>query len=69
MLNGKYIITSGENGQATPMRNPGALGNAWYVSSLFSADDANQECAALSQVDLSSTIIVGDDFKDYASGF
>ena len=69
MLNGKYIITSGENGQATPMRNPGALGNAWYVSSLFSADDANQECAALGQVDLSSTIIVGDDFKDYASGF
>ena len=69
MLNGKYIITSGENGQATPMRNPGALGNAWYVSSLFNADDANEECAALGEVDLSSTIIVGNDFRDYVSGF
>ena len=69
MLNGKYIITQAEDGRATPMRNPGALGNAWYVSSLYQAPGSAQECEALGSVDLAETIVVGDDFKDYVSGF
>ena len=68
MLNAKYIITS-QDGKITPMRNPAAMGNAWFVSSLFNADDSNQECAALGEVDLSSTIVVGNDFKEYVNGF
>ena len=69
MLNAKYIITQGEDGRETPMRNPGALGNAWYASSLSLASTPNDECSALGKVDLSSTIVVGDDFKQYVSGF
>lgn len=69
MLNAKYIITRGEDGRETPMRNPGALGNAWYASSLSLASTPNDECSALGKVDLSSTIVVGDDFKQYVSGF
>ncbi len=69
MLNGKYIITKGEDGRATPMRNPGALGNAWYASSLSMAETPNEECAALGKVDLASTIVVGNDFKQYVQGF
>ena len=69
MLNGKYIITKGEDGQATPMRNPAALGNAWYVTELVHARTATEECNALGQVDLASTIVIGNDFKQYADGF
>ena len=65
----KYIITQGDDGRETPMRNPGALGNAWYASSLSLASTPNDECSALGKVDLSSTIVVGDDFKQYVSGF
>ena len=69
MLNGKYVITQGEDGRATPMRNPGALGNAWFVDKLVQAHNPNEECDALGKVDLATTIIVGDDFKQYVSNF
>lgn len=69
MLNGKYIITSGEDGRATPMRNTGALGNAWYVNSVFNAQSPTEECSAIGSVDLAQTIVVGDDFKQYVSDF
>ena len=69
MLNGKYIITQDEEGRATPMRNPGALGNAWYVSSLTIADTPSEECMALGNVNLSTTIVVGSDFRQYVDNF
>lgn len=69
MLNGKYIITKGEDGQPTPMRNPGALGNAWYVTGLVHARNSSEECAALGQVDLSNTMVIGNDYKQYTDGF
>ena len=69
MLNGKYIISKGEDGNPTPMRNPAALGNAWYAYSVSKVNNAMEECAALGKVDLARTIIVGDDFKQYVEGF
>ena len=69
MLNGKYIITADKEGNPTPMRNPGALGNAWYVPSLTVVDSPAEECRALGNVDLSTTIVVGDDYKQYVANF
>lgn len=69
MLNGKYIITKGEDGSATPMRNPGALGNAWFVSSLSQAKTPVEECDLIGKVDLASTMVVGDDYKQYVDNF
>ena len=69
MLNGKYIITKGDDGRETPMRNPAALGNAWYVPSLTLAATPQEECAALGKVDLATTIIVGEDYKQYVADF
>ena len=69
MLNGKYVIVQDDDGRATPMRNPGALGNAWYVQSLTLADSPEEECRALGNVDLASTVIVGDDYKQYVADF
>lgn len=69
MLNAKYIITKGEDGRETPMLNPGALGNAWYVTSLSLASTPKEECTALGNVDLSNTIVVGSDYSQYVTGF
>ena len=69
MLNGKYIITKGDDGRPTPMRNPGALGNAWYVPSLTIVDSPNEECRALGNVDLATTIVVGSDYRQYVENF
>ena len=69
MLNGKYIITTDDEGKITPMRNPGALGNAWYVPSLTIVDTPAEECRALGAVDLSTTIVVGADYRQYVEHF
>ena len=69
MLNGKYIITADDEGKVTPMRNPGALGNAWYVPSLAIVDTPAEECKALGAVDLSTTIVVGADYRQYVEHF
>ena len=69
MLNGKYIITNDEDGRVVPMRNTGALGNAWYVTDVTKALTPTDECSALGSVDLATTMVVGDDFKQYVDGF
>ena len=69
MLNGKYIITQDNDGQVKPMRNPGALGNAWFVDSIVTVSGAAQECDAIGQVNLRNTAVVGEDFAGFISGF
>ena len=69
MLNGKYIITSGEDGRAVPMRNTAALGNAWFVDSLVIAGNPKEECYALGDINLSNTMVVGEDYKQFVSNF
>lgn len=69
MLNGKYIITDGEKGQPTPMRNTGALGNAWFVDTVYVASTPVEECAALGSINLRNSAVVGVDFSDYVNDF
>lgn len=66
MLNAKYIITQGENGQPAPLRNTAAMGNAWYVDSLLVVNNADQECEAIGMIDLHTTAVIGNDFSEYA---
>jgi len=69
MLNGKYIIVPGENGEPTPQLNPYALGNAWFVDSVVVVDNAAQESDALMEIDLSNTAVTDTTFAEYVSGF
>lgn len=46
MLNTKYFIVPTKNG-AMPQQNPGALGNAWFVSDVKWTKTANEEMLAL----------------------
>ena len=52
MLNTKYIISKGQDGQPYPYPNPDALGNCWLVDSLLCVDNANDESDALRRLDL-----------------
>lgn len=47
MLNTKYIIVPGQNNQPFPQQNPGALGNAWFVSEVKWVNSADEEMKAL----------------------
>ena len=61
MLNGKYIIL-GEN--YSPVVNPHAYGNAWFVSDFVSAATPDEEIALLEGTDLRTTAVIGADFQD-----
>ncbi|MEZ5003804.1 MAG: hypothetical protein R2730_12300 [Chitinophagales bacterium] len=47
MLNTKYYITQGQNGQPQAQRNPGAAGNAWLVDSLAVVQNGDEEMNGL----------------------
>ena len=61
MLNGKYIILGAEY---SPVVNPYAYGNAWFVSDFVSAATPDEEIALLEYTDLRTTAVVGKDFQD-----
>ena len=65
MLNAKYLIVPGDDGQPTPQLNPYALGNAWYVGELKVVDGANAESDALNTIDLSNTAVLDRPFESY----
>ncbi|MEZ4884832.1 MAG: YfhO family protein [Chitinophagales bacterium] len=69
MLNTKYVIQKGENGQPTPQLNPQALGNAWFVSNIQMVNNADEESAALTDFNPATTAIVDKRFEDYLTGF
>jgi len=64
MLNAKYVIVQGEDGQPEPQLNPGAFGNAWYVGRLEVVDGANAESDALMRLDLSREAVLDASFRE-----
>lgn len=81
MLNTKYFILPGQNGEEIPQRNPYACGNAWFVEEVKWAPTATEEMNALSAPSLnnpsdstmgdfnpSRTAIIRDDFKGSVKG-
>ena len=59
MLNGRYIILGANN---SPVVNPYAYGNAWFVSDYVTAATPDEEIALLGVADLRTTAVIGDDF-------
>ena len=59
MLNGKYIILGANY---SPVVNPYAYGNAWFVSDFVAAANPDEEIALLGGTDLRTTAVIGDDF-------
>ena len=67
MLNAKYIIAPGEEGQPQIWLNQYALGNAWFVDSLIIAEGAREESDALNEIDLTHMAVLDKSFADYVS--
>ena len=65
MLNTKYLIY---NPEAAPITNSSTLGNAWTVNSYQLADNADQEIAALDNLDPAKTIVVDKKFQSLLGG-
>ncbi|MBK7870317.1 MAG: YfhO family protein [Saprospiraceae bacterium] len=65
MLNTKYYIVNGQDGQPEMQINMGALGNAWFVNSTRMVDTPNQEIDALSDFDPANEAIVHKEFSQY----
>jgi hypothetical protein len=65
MLNAKYVIAQGANGQPQAQRNPNACGNAWSVNNVNIVADADAEMAALSRFNPKTTAVVDARFSNY----
>jgi len=63
MLNMRYMILPLQNGQTAPVKNPYALGNAWFVDQLRYVDNANAELDALSKIDLRHVAVADKAFS------
>ena len=57
MLNMRYVIAPVNEGRKAAVPNPHALGNAWYIDEAICADNADDELAALSAIDLRHSAI------------
>ena len=61
MLNTKYFIYPGAQ---TPVQNPYAYGNAWFVDKVEYVDNANQELDALANLNLRHEAVADKQFKE-----
>ena len=68
MLNARYVVMSGQNGQPMVQRNPDALGNAWFVDAYQLVDDANAEILALNNFNPADTAIIDKRFAEMVQG-
>ena len=64
MLNTRYVIITGKDGQEKVQYNPGALGNCWFVKEAKVVANADEENEALGSFDPASTALVDQRFKD-----
>jgi hypothetical protein len=66
MLNTRYFIVPGEDGQPVPQFNPGAMGAAWLVPELAYVPGPDAEIAALDRFEPAQTAYVDKRFQDIA---
>jgi hypothetical protein len=70
MFNTRYIILDPNGGDKGALKNPNALGNAWFVAGLQVVDGPDAEMAALGSVPPDSLAIIdGSKFKPSATRY
>ena len=63
MLNTKYMIFPLQGGQTVPLQNPYTYGNAWFVDKIQYVANANEEMAAVGQLNLRHEAVADAKFK------
>lgn len=66
MLNMRYLIY---NYDAPPIRNRYALGNAWFVSDVKMAKNADEELQIVGEINPARTLVVDERYKSQLEGF
>lgn len=64
MLNMKYAIVPLQGGKQVPVQNPYAMGNCWFVDEVIMVDTPDEECAALSTLDLHKQAVADKKFAE-----
>jgi hypothetical protein len=67
MLNVKYVIQTDKEGKEIPVANPGANGNAWFVSSVRLVNKPDDVMKALDHLDTKTTAVFN--VHDYEGKF
>lgn len=62
MMNTKYFIVKGSNGEQQLAPNTSAFGNAWFIEDVVMVDSANEEIAKVGEVELSNTAVIANEF-------
>ncbi|MCF8333448.1 MAG: YfhO family protein [Bacteroidales bacterium] len=68
MLNTKYFIVKENDGKPVARRNPGAMGNAWFVENYEIVANADEEINALNDFNPEKTAFVDKRFEERLSG-
>lgn len=68
MLNARYVVMPGQNGQPMVQRNPEALGNAWFVDAYQLVEDPNAEILALNEFTPADTAVIDKRFAAMVQG-
>ncbi|SFD81846.1 membrane protein YfhO [Chitinophaga sp. CF118] len=68
MLNARYVIVPGQQGQPVVQRNPEALGNAWFVKNIQWVPNADAEMKALDELNTRDTVVIDQRYKSLVKG-
>ncbi|KAA2239138.1 YfhO family protein [Chitinophaga agrisoli] len=68
MLNTKYVIQQGPDGQPVAHRNPDALGNVWFVKHIQWVPNADAEMGALDHINPKDTVVIDQRYKADVKG-
>jgi hypothetical protein len=63
MLNTKYLIIYGKNNAPQLLRNPNALGNAWFIDEIKWVNNADEEIAALAEINPAKIAVIDKRFE------
>ncbi|MBC8047314.1 MAG: YfhO family protein, partial [Fimbriimonadaceae bacterium] len=69
MLNTKYLIVPDKNRQPVAQPNPNINGNAWFVDEIKWVNNADEEMAALNDLDSKATAVIDKRFEKDLPGF
>ncbi|MBW8686955.1 YfhO family protein [Chitinophaga rhizophila] len=64
MLNTKYVIVPGADGQPVAQRNPEALGNAWFVKHIVWVKNADEEMAMLDHMNTRDSVVIDERYRE-----
>ena len=64
MLNMKYAVVPLQGGTQAPVYNPYAMGNCWFVDEVILVDTPDEECAALSSLELHKQAVADKKFAE-----